>query len=76
MSTKEFLSRQEAVKYIKSRGLPCSVATLNKLACVGGGPVINYFGRLPRYKPADLDAWMSSKLQSCTSTSDRARQAA
>jgi hypothetical protein len=75
MSTKEYLSRREAAEYVQARGLPCALATLNKLACVGGGPVIHYFGRLPRYTPSDLEAWISSKLRSCTSTSELVRAA-
>ncbi|HXP74281.1 MAG TPA: DNA-binding protein [Stellaceae bacterium] len=72
MHTKEYLSRREASDYLKSRGLPVAVATLNKLACVGGGPVFQSFGRLPRYRPADLDAWAAARLSKPRrSTSDR-----
>ena len=73
MNSKEYLSRREASEYIEARGLPCAVATLNKLACVGGGPLIVYFGtRRPRYRPADLDSWVASKLKVCASTSELA----
>ena len=72
MHPKEYLSRKEASEYLKSRGLPAAVATLNKLACVGGGPVFQSFGRLPRYRPEDLDAWVAARLSKPKrSTSDR-----
>ena len=72
MHPKEYLSRREASDYLRSRGLPVAVATLNKLACVGGGPIFQSFGRLPRYRPADLDAWAASRLSKPKrNTSDR-----
>lgn len=71
MTSKEYLSRREASDYVRSRGLPCATATLSKLATIGGGPIISYFGpRNPRYRPADLDAWIASKLKICASTSE------
>ena len=74
MHPKEYLSRREASDYLKSRGLPVAVATLNKLACVGGGPVFRSFGRLPRYRPTDLDTWAAARLSKPKrSTSDRSQ---
>ena len=56
------LRRREASEYLKARGFPVAVATLNKLACVGGGPAFQTFGRIPLYKPQDLDAWAAARL--------------
>jgi hypothetical protein len=77
MHPKEFLNRREASEYLKNRGLPGAVATLAKLACVGGGPVMHRFGaRRVLYLPADLDAWAESKLSARCGTSDGAAPAA
>jgi hypothetical protein len=57
------VSRFEAADYLqKVHGVPCAPRTLAKLACVGGGPLFQKFGRLPRYRLADLDAWVASRL--------------
>lgn len=60
--TERYLSRREAAEYLKGKGLPIAPTTLSKLACIGGGPVYQSFGRLARYLPADLDAWAASRL--------------
>jgi hypothetical protein len=58
-----FLRRAEASAYLtRERGVPVAVATLAKLASTGGGPLITYFGRIPLYKPDDLEAWAAAKL--------------
>src|SRR5215469_8517723 len=36
-------------------------ATLAKLACLGGGPPFESFGRRPLYREADLLAWAQSR---------------
>ena len=75
MHPKEYLSRKEASEYLKARGLAVAVATLNKLACVGGGPIFQSFGRLPRYRPEDLDTWAAARLSKPRrSTSDRSHE--
>jgi hypothetical protein len=57
------LRRREAVAYLAGRhGVPVAVATLAKLATVGGGPEIEYFGRIPLYTPDALDTWAKTKL--------------
>ncbi len=43
-------------------GIPIAVATLNKLASTGGGPAMQYAGRIPLYRPEDLDAWAAERL--------------
>lgn len=60
--TDKFLDRNEAAQYLTDRGLRYSKNTLQKLACVGGGPVYRCFGLRAVYLQADLDAWVDAKL--------------
>lgn len=55
------LSRHEAAAFLCGRGYRVAVATLNKWACVGGGPAFRKFGRRPLYAPADLLAWAAAR---------------
>ncbi len=68
------LRRVEAATYLEQRhGITIAVATMAKLACIGGGPVFQSYGRVPLYEPAELDAWAVAKLgKPRTSTSDKA----
>jgi hypothetical protein len=55
--------RNEAASHLQeTHGIPCAPKTLAKLACIGGGPVFQKYGRLPLYRLSDLDAWAESKL--------------
>jgi hypothetical protein len=67
------IRRKEAAAYLfETHGVPIAVATLAKMATVGGGPAITYFGRVPLYALSDLDAWAAAKLgQPVGSTSER-----
>jgi hypothetical protein len=63
MPQKEYLNRREAAEYLRARGIPCSPATLAKLACVGGGPQLCRFGNARvLYRPGDLDGWANARL--------------
>ncbi|MDP2779847.1 hypothetical protein [Devosia sp.] len=68
------LRRREAAAYLlDAHGVPVAVATLAKMATVGGGPAITYFGRIPLYARGDLDAWAGQKLgQPVASTAGKA----
>ena len=55
------LNRKEASAFLSERGYKVAVATLNKLACVGGGPPFRKFGRRPLYRPTDLIAWVAAR---------------
>lgn len=58
------LRRKEAAVYLReNHGIPIAVATLAKMATIGGGPPITYFGRVPLYALVDLDAWAAAKLE-------------
>jgi hypothetical protein len=67
------LRRYEASAYLKATwGLDRAVATLNKLACIGGGPAFRMDGRVPLYAPIDLDDWARSRIgPKLRSSSDR-----
>jgi hypothetical protein len=56
------LRRKCASQYLLARYGFGAVATLNKLATVGGGPIYRLIGRMPVYRKADLDAWALAKL--------------
>lgn len=47
---------------MQKHGIPVALRTLNKLASIGGGPVMQYSGRIPLYRPEDLDAWAEQRL--------------
>lgn len=57
------LRRTEASAYLlEAHGVPIAIATLAKMATVGGGPKITYFGRIPLYGRADFDDWAKTRL--------------
>lgn len=57
------LRRSEVPAYMMQKhGIPVALRTLNKLASIGGGPVMQYAGRIPLYRPEDLDAWAEQRL--------------
>jgi len=57
------LRRKEVSAYLMDKhGIPVALATLNKLACIGGGPAMQYAGRIPLYRTEDLDAWAKERL--------------
>ena len=51
---KRFLTRPEAAEYLTESGMPVAKNTLQKLACVGGGPAYSIFGNRSLYRPVDL----------------------
>lgn len=66
------LRRREASEYLLIvHGLPVAVATLAKLASVGGGPAYNKCNATPLYPIAELDSWALQRLgQVVRSTSE------
>ena len=70
--------RPDASKYLKEVwDLTYVPRTLAKLACIGGGPEMEYAGRFPLYTEAALDAFVRSKLSPpVRSTSERQEQRA
>jgi hypothetical protein len=55
------LDRREAAAFLTARGYRTAPATLAKLACIGGGPTFESFGRRPLYREVDLLAWARAK---------------
>jgi hypothetical protein len=57
------LRRRDVPAYLAERhGIDIAFTTLNKLATVGGGPAMQYAGRIPLYHVDDLDAWAQERL--------------
>lgn len=75
-SNRPRLRRSAASVYLMEKhGIPVAVTTLNKYASIGGGPVMQYAGRIPLYRPEDLDAWAEQRLSKpVTSTAGRERR--
>jgi hypothetical protein len=73
MDEKPRLRRTDVPAYmLEKHGIPVALATLNKLATTGGGPAMQYAGRIPLYRREDLDAWASERLSKpVRSTSER-----
>ena len=67
------LRRWEASRHLLDRhGIEMAVATLAKLACIGGGPPFQKAGRVPLYPVALLDEWALARLgRVVRSTSER-----
>lgn len=67
------LRRTDVPSYLAAKhGIDIAVSTLAKMATVGGGPMMQYSGRIPLYHVNDLDTWAESRLSgSVRSTSDR-----
>jgi hypothetical protein len=70
--------RDAASKYLKEAwGLDYAPRTLAKMACVGGGPPMEYAGRFPLYPQDGLDEWAAAKIgPRVNSTSERQQFAA
>ncbi|MBB4272327.1 hypothetical protein GGE12_000069 [Rhizobium mongolense] len=67
------LRRSEVPGYLlEKHGIPIALATLNKMATVGGGPSMRYAGRIPLYDVDDLDRWAADRLSGpVASTSEK-----
>ena len=60
------LDRREAAAFLTRLGYRTAVATLAKLATIGGGPKYERFGRRPVYRVADLKAWINDRTSAPT----------
>jgi len=57
------LRRWEAAEYLETvHGITIAVATLAKLASVGGGPAYHKSNRTPLYPRDELDRWAAERL--------------
>ncbi|NEH44760.1 hypothetical protein GR215_23220 [Rhizobium leguminosarum] len=67
------LRRTDVPAYLASTyGIDVAVSTLAKWATVGGGPAMQYSGRIPLYSIIELDVWATERLsKSVRSTSEQ-----
>jgi len=71
MQNRKFMRAKDAGVYLKETFGFGSEKSLNKLACVGGGPVFHKAGPARLYTQEALDAWAMSKIGAAQrSTSD------
>lgn len=74
-SSRPRLRRKDVPSYLASaHGIDVAVSTLAKWATVGGGPSMQYSGRIPLYNIADLDDWANSRLSKRVSSTSEARK--
>lgn len=66
------LTRLEAASFLTENGFPTAKGTLQKLACIGGGPLYRVFGNRALYQPEDLLDWAESKLRAPRSNTSEA----
>lgn len=59
----EFLTRDGAVGYLSSKGLPVTKAALEKHAERGTGPRYRIFLGRSVYEPQALDGWVEAQLK-------------
>jgi hypothetical protein len=73
MTERPRLRRKDVPAYLADHhGIDIAVATLNKLATIGGGPAMQYAGRIPLYHRDALDLWAEERLSKpVRSTSER-----
>ena len=64
-TTSAVIGTPDAASYLN-----LSPASLNKMRCMGGGPVFIRLGRKIGYQRADLDKWLAARR--ATNTSDAA----
>lgn len=56
------LNRTEAAAFLVANGFPTTKLTLQKFACVGGGPEYQLFGNRALYTPEKLLEWAEGRL--------------
>ena len=74
--THKYLTRKEAAVYLKGVGYPVTKGTLQKLACVGGGPSYRLFGNKALYTPGDLESWAESRTSAPRRSTSESGEAA
>jgi hypothetical protein len=67
------LGREDAAAFLTARGYRTSRRTLEKLACLGGSPIMRTWGRRVLYRKADLIAWAESRLSAPRASTSEAR---
>lgn len=67
-----YLDRKASAKFLTDTGFPTAQRQLEKLACLGGGPVFRRYGRRALYRKADLLAWAESRMSAPLSNTSEA----
>jgi hypothetical protein len=63
MHPTHYLTRKQASQFLRERGLPCSAASLAKMAPSDSGPpMVRWGGRRVLYKTDALERWAASRL--------------
>lgn len=70
MTSMRRVSRKKSAQYLTDHGYEISHNTLQKLACVGGGPEYEKWGNRCLYLPEKLIEWAESRLKPCRNTND------
>jgi hypothetical protein len=67
MGRDHLLNEEQAGEYLGGAQSPVSPRTMQRWRLEGTGPAFVAVGRLIRYRPADLDAWLDGRLRRSTS---------
>ena len=66
------LRRVDVPAYLALKhGIDIAVSTLAKMASIGGGPAMQYSGRIPLYHLTDLDTWAEQRLSGKVSSTSQ-----
>lgn len=64
MTQYRFLRRHEVPQFLQDNlGVSVAISTLAKMACLGEGPEVEYFGRIPVYRDDKTLAWGRSRIR-------------
>src|SRR5258708_21554888 len=70
----QLLRRDGVAEGLQSLGYPISAKTLATMACRGGGPPYEVFGRIPLYRRGLSRAWAQSRLASPARSTAKSQQ--
>lgn len=72
-----YLSRQEASKYLTQRGVKVAPATLARwFSTTNDGPPVVHFGRKPLYPVEQLNDWLRTRMTAPRTSSSIPRERA
>lgn len=73
ISPETLLRRKQVAEALTAKGYPIAVASLATMACRGGGPPYQTFGRVAIYRWGNALEWAEARMtapQRCTSEAD------
>lgn len=59
-SDESYITQNEAIKYLKNKGIPASLSTIKRYRVTKGLKAYR-FGRTIRYRTQDLDTWVNQQ---------------